>query len=75
MTAIDFKYTSIADFGILYTSVDRVTSFWWHINLSNTNDENYVILEACDEDERVNMVALPDSLVHTFICTFSLFHI
>lgn len=59
MADIDIKYTSTEGFMTLYTSEERVVSFWRQIGFFNTNEED-VILEACVEEERVNMVSLVD---------------
>lgn len=57
------KHVKVQNFASLYSNEERVATFQPKIRLSTTRHAEYVILEPCFKEERVNMPLVGGSLV------------
>lgn len=60
------KHIKVQDFVSMYSEEERVVAFWRQIDLSNTRQEEDVIMEICLKYERVNMFVKVISLISYF---------
>lgn len=60
------KYSNVEYCVSLYTSIEMIEDFQWHIENFNIFHKEGISLEACSKEERPNMATINDSLIPYF---------